>query len=45
MSRHADVQFSHGICPDCYAKVVAEEFGELAGVEPPPAEQPETAPD
>ena len=31
VSRHADVQFSHGICPDCYAKVVAEEFGELAG--------------
>ena len=31
VSRHADVQFSHGICPECYAKVVAEEFGDLAG--------------
>jgi sigma-B regulation protein RsbU (phosphoserine phosphatase) len=34
VSRHADVQFSHGICPDCYAKIVAEEFGEAAEERP-----------
>jgi CheY-like chemotaxis protein len=44
VSLHTDVQFSHGICPDCYARIMAEEFGET-GVEPPPAGQPETAPD
>ncbi|MGI9069273.1 MAG: response regulator transcription factor [Pyrinomonadaceae bacterium] len=24
---HADVQFSHGICPDCYREVVEPQFG------------------
>lgn len=24
---HADVQFSHGICPDCYREVVQPQFG------------------
>jgi CheY-like chemotaxis protein len=24
VSRHADVQFSHGICPECYERVIAE---------------------
>ena len=27
LSEHADVQFSHGICPDCYEKV-REQFGD-----------------
>ncbi len=27
ISEHADVKFSHGICPDCYNKLFADEFG------------------
>jgi hypothetical protein len=23
---HSEVEFSHGICPDCYEKVMAQEF-------------------
>jgi hypothetical protein len=23
VSEHADVQFSHGICPECYEKIVS----------------------
>ncbi|HKI32562.1 MAG TPA: response regulator transcription factor [Gemmataceae bacterium] len=28
ISEHADVQFSHGICPDCYERVVLPQFGD-----------------
>jgi phosphoserine phosphatase RsbU/P len=31
---HVDVQFSHGICPDCFQRVVASEFSQPAV--PPP---------
>jgi DNA-binding response OmpR family regulator len=30
LSEHADVQFSHGVCPDCYEKV-RQEFGDVSG--------------
>lgn len=29
VSKHSDAQFSHGICPDCYKKIVEPELKEL----------------
>ncbi len=26
ISEHSNVQFSHGICPECYAKIIKEEL-------------------
>lgn len=34
---HADVQFSHGICPDCFESIVVPEL-ENAGLKPPPSQ-------
>ncbi len=34
ISAHADVRFSHGICPDCFSGVVQPQLDELRG--PPP---------
>jgi DNA-binding response OmpR family regulator len=31
LSDHADVKFSHGICPDCFAKHVEADLEELGG--------------
>jgi DNA-binding response OmpR family regulator len=31
LSEHADVQFSHGICPDCYDAVVRGQLGDPPG--------------
>ena len=31
ISRHTDAQFSHGICPSCYATVVKPELDDLEG--------------
>jgi DNA-binding response OmpR family regulator len=33
LSEHADVQFSHGICPDCYEKV-RQQFGDAPELRP-----------
>ncbi|MCS7049911.1 MAG: response regulator, partial [Verrucomicrobiae bacterium] len=29
ISTHADVQFSHGVCPDCYEKIIRPQLDEL----------------
>jgi len=29
ISEHSEVKFSHGICPECYEKLVEPEFGKL----------------
>jgi sigma-B regulation protein RsbU (phosphoserine phosphatase) len=40
ISAHADVQFSHGICPDCYAALMKSQFGdERPAVAPNPGER------
>jgi sigma-B regulation protein RsbU (phosphoserine phosphatase) len=31
LARHADVQFSHGICPECFERVMREEVGRDPG--------------
>jgi PAS domain S-box-containing protein len=31
VARHTDTRFSHGICPECYARVMAELEGPAAG--------------
>ncbi len=33
IAKHSQVDFSHGICPDCYQKVVVPEYKKL-GIEP-----------
>lgn len=32
ISEYADVQFSHGICPDCYKSIVAPELAKLPSI-------------
>ena len=36
IERHADVSFSHGICPDCYATIVEPQLAQLEARARPP---------
>src|SRR2546422_251030 len=43
VSMHADVKFSHGICPDCYRRVVEPQLDaaqRASGAEPDPRKKP-----
>jgi DNA-binding response OmpR family regulator len=43
-SQQQGAKFSHGICPDCYDRVVAPQLAELNLASPPPAEKSPPAP-
>jgi CheY-like chemotaxis protein len=40
MAAHSDVRFSHGICPDCYKKVIEPQLA-AAGIDPQSADWPQ----
>lgn len=40
LGKEAGVNFSHGVCPDCYNRVLVPQLKELGGVPPPYPEPP-----
>ena len=41
ISRHSEIRFSHGICPECYEKATAELDAELAAAKRPGDQSPD----